>query len=58
MCKTSNMLCLSRCLRDAEFDRSRSRVLEICHFTDTLRQELEELEVLPLSGLEAEDGMD
>ena len=52
------MLCLSRCLRDAEFDRSRSRVLEICHFTDTLRQELEELEVLPLSGLEAEDGMD
>ena len=47
-----------RCLRDAEFDRSRSRVLEICHFTDTLRQELEDLEVLPLSGLEAEDGMD
>ena len=47
-----------RCLRDAEFERSRSRVLEICHFTDTLRQELEDLEVLPLTGLEAEDGLD
>ena len=31
-------------------------MLEICHFTDTLRQELEDLEVLPLTGLEAEDG--
>ena len=47
-----------RCLRDAEFDRSRSRVLEICHFTDTLRQELEDLEVLPNHGLDGDDGVD
>jgi hypothetical protein len=61
-----------RCLRDEEFDRSRSRVLEvschpnlpstyptqICHFSDSLRQELEELEVLPGQGLEAEEGVD
>ena len=26
--------------------RSRSRVLEICHFTDLLRQELEDMEVV------------
>lgn len=48
----------TRCLRDTEFERSRSRVLEICHFSDTLRQELEDLEVLPSHGLDAEDGMD
>ena len=47
-----------RCLRDDEFERSRSRVLEICHFSDTLRQELEDLEVLPSHGLDADDGMD
>ena len=47
-----------RCLRDDEFERSRSRVLEICHFTDKLRQELEDMEVLPSHGLDAEEGMD
>jgi hypothetical protein len=47
-----------RCLRDDEFERSRSRVLEICHFTDNLRQELEDMEVLPSHGLDAEEGMD
>merc|ERR1719483_930461 len=45
-----------QCLRDDEFERSRSRVLEICHFTDMLRQELEDTEVLPSHGLEADDG--
>ena len=47
-----------RCLRDEEFERSRSRVLEICHFTDMLRQELEDMEVLPCSGLDAEEGVE
>ena len=58
-----------RCLRDTEFQRNRSRVLEvtshppspdpqICHFSDTLRQELEDMEVLPSHGLEAEEGVD
>ena len=47
-----------RCLRDDEFERSRSRVLEICHFTDMLRQELEDMEVLPSHGLDADEGMD
>ena len=46
------------CLRDTEFERSRSRVLEICHFSDTLRQELEDLEVLPNHGLDGDDGVD
>jgi len=47
-----------RCLRDDEFERSRSRVLEICHFTDNLRQELDDMEVLPSHGLEADEGME
>ena len=31
---------------------------QICHYSDTLRQELEDLEVLPGQELEEEEGVD